>query len=112
MASETMVKDARELRSEEDLDLFLNLFESGTLSKMRWTHAAHVAVAAAYLWRSDPDSALPRMRQSIKRHNEAVGTSNTDSSGYHETLTRFWLGAIDDFLRSQQFTERIHAVVA
>lgn len=31
------------------------------------------------------------MRRGIKRHNAAVGTADTPDSGYHETLTRFWI---------------------
>jgi hypothetical protein len=31
------------------------------------------------------------MRRGIKRHNASVGTADTLDSGYHETLTRFWI---------------------
>lgn len=35
--------------------------------------------------------ALKLVRSKIKAYNLAVGTPNTDSSGYHETLTIFWM---------------------
>jgi hypothetical protein len=31
------------------------------------------------------------LRRRIRAYNEAVGVANTGSSGYHETLTRFFL---------------------
>lgn len=72
---------------------FIDAWERGTLPKAEWTHAAHVAVAACYRVRHG-DAALARTRQGIVRYNTAVGTPNTDASGYHETLTRFWSGMI------------------
>lgn len=72
---------------------FIEAWELGTLPKSAWTHAAHVAVAACYRVRHGR-GALARTREGIRRYNTAVGTPNTDSSGYHETLTRFWSGVI------------------
>ena len=37
------------------------------------------------------EKAVDEMRRGIKRHNAAVGTLDTQDSGYHETLTRFWI---------------------
>jgi hypothetical protein len=45
-----------------------------------------------------PETALERVRTGIIRYNEAVGTANTDSSGYHETLTRLWIGIVEKLL--------------
>ncbi len=33
-------------------------------------------------------------RERIWHHNESVGTANTDSGGYHETITRLYMTAI------------------
>lgn len=68
---------------------FVAAWEAGTLPATHWTHAAHVAVAACYAVRHG-SAALDRTRAGIVRYNVAVGTANSDSSGYHETLTRFW----------------------
>lgn len=68
---------------------FMTSWESGTLPKHEWSHAAHVAVGACYAVRHGA-AALDRTREGILRYNSAVGTANTDASGYHETLTRFW----------------------
>ena len=42
----------------------------------------------------NPETALERTRCGIVRYNEAVGTANTATSGYHETLTRLWAGIL------------------
>lgn len=77
------------LASAEAFQAFVAAWEAGTLPKHEWSHAAHVAVGACYALRHG-DAALDRTRAGILRYNTAVGTANTDTSGYHETLTRFW----------------------
>lgn len=42
------------------------------------------------------------MRSGIVSYNLAVGTENTGDSGYHETLTIFWLTVLNLFLKSQE----------
>jgi hypothetical protein len=73
-----------------------------TLPKPEWTHAAHFAAAIWLLSRPDRD-AMHEMPGLIRAYNEATGVANTDSSGYHETITlaslkaaRAWLHARPD----------------
>ncbi|MGH9387624.1 MAG: hypothetical protein ACRD2N_25470 [Vicinamibacterales bacterium] len=40
------------------------------------------------------EEALSLLRERISRYNESVGTMNTDDSGYHETVTAFYVRAI------------------
>ncbi len=70
-----------------------------SLPKIEWTHAAHFAAAFWLLRRSDAHAArdMPKL---IRAYNVATGVPNTDSSGYHETITqgslraaRAWLAA-------------------
>lgn len=50
-----------------------------------------MAVCAAEAWPGLPLEALAaRMKAGILACNTAVGTANTPTSGYHETLTWFW----------------------
>jgi hypothetical protein len=69
-----------------------------TLPKSAWTHAAHFA---ATIWllscRKDLDAAR-EMPQLIRRYNEATGTVNSDTAGYHETITQASIRAARDFL--------------
>ena len=59
-----------------------------TLPKAEWTHHAHWALAL-WLLRHRPALADPApMRTVISTYNLATGTPNTDSGGYHHTITR------------------------
>lgn len=66
------------------------------LPRPEWTHEAHLA---ATLWLVverpdiDLDAELPAI---IRRYNESVGGRNTDSEGYHHTITLTYLAAIRD----------------
>jgi hypothetical protein len=77
------------LGTRESFEHFVAAWEAGTLPKPNWTHAAHVAVGACYTVRYG-GRAFANIKRGILRYNAAVGTKNTDKSGYHETLTRFW----------------------
>lgn len=97
------------LANPEAIDSFLHGFEQGTLAKSEWTHAAHVAAAAYYLFDSNFDTALPLMRTHISAFNVAVGGANTETSGYHETLTHFWLLIVAELLRQRRPANRLEA---
>lgn len=99
------------LADEAALDAFLQAWRAGRLPKSAWTHAAHVAVCAAEAWGGGTvDEVSSAMRRGIVAYNEAVGTANTATSGYHETLTRFWAGVIVAHLRAAAAPSRIEAV--
>ena len=87
------------LSSRETFEAFVFAWESGTLPKSEWTHAAHVAIGSSYAVRFG-DDAFARTRAGIIRYNESVGTINGDDSGYHETLTRFWSIILTNFVAS------------
>jgi hypothetical protein len=57
-----------------------------SLPKSLWTHAAHFA-AALWLLRCRGADAMIDMPPLIRAYNEATGVPNTDTSGYHETIT-------------------------
>jgi hypothetical protein len=57
-----------------------------SLPKAEWTHAAHFAAAFWLLRRPDVNAARD-MPGFIRAYNEATGTPNTDTGGYHETIT-------------------------
>jgi hypothetical protein len=100
------------LASESALDGFLQAFRDGTLARGEWTHAAHVAVAAAWIY-EEPATALNRLRRDIRRYNEAAGVANTETSGYHETLTRFWVIRIGETMeRGRDRLEAVREAVA
>jgi hypothetical protein len=77
--------------SELELDAFLAAFEAGTLPKEEFTHAGHLTAGACYVHMLDEARAIDHMRFCVRRFNEAVGGKNTDTGGYHETITVFWI---------------------
>ena len=83
----------------DDLDREANRIADGladlTLPKPEWTHRAHVLAATALVRRHGGAEALARLRLAIPRYNEATGTPNTDTGGYHDTLTVFYAWAIE-----------------
>ena len=52
-----------------------------------WTHAAHFAAALWLLRRPAVLRQHGGMEPIIRRYNEAVGVPNTDTRGYHATIT-------------------------
>ena len=73
-------------------------FEACTLPREEWTHPAHLTVALWYASRLPFAEALVTVREGILRLNAAHGVSTTPSTGYHETLTRFYMGLICDYV--------------
>jgi hypothetical protein len=100
------------LDSESSLGEFVRLWESRTLPKSQWTHAAHVTVCSFYTAKFGHSEALRRMREGIPLYNVAVGGQNTEDSGYHETLTCLWANVIQEFLAGSQFPTPFAAVEA
>ena len=86
------------LRSEAALDAFVALWRDGKLPAKDFTHAAHILVGAWHLTHMPYADALAAMREGIPRFNVAAGGANTEDSGYHETLTCFWVKLIAAYL--------------
>ncbi len=92
------------LESEVSLASFIEGFEHGTYPKENWKHEAHVVMAAYYLTLHPVPEATRRIRAGIADYNVAQGGKNTDDSGYHETLTIFWIWIVAGFLASLPHT--------
>ncbi len=71
-----------------------------TLPKAEWTHHAHLRAGLWHLLQHPDDRALALMRERIRAYNESTGGENTDTAGYHETITRCYLRLIRVFLDS------------
>ncbi|HVH48870.1 MAG TPA: hypothetical protein VM760_03185, partial [Sphingomicrobium sp.] len=82
-----------------------------TLPREEWTHEAHLA-ATIYLLTRRPDIALDtELPGIIRRYNESVGGVNSDSEGYHETITRSFLHGARLFLSEANLDEPLHELV-
>ncbi|MBB5060402.1 hypothetical protein HDF16_005138 [Granulicella aggregans] len=59
-----------------------------TLPREKWTHAAHLASAVCALSIYSEEAAFEELARLISVYNEATGFHNTDSSGFHYTITK------------------------
>ncbi len=96
----------------EGLDEFLRAWRAGELPRGAFTHAAHVAVAASLAFDHEPAEAFRRTKEGIIAFNASVGVVSTETSGYHETLTRFWSQVIGELVRGGRFASRLDVVRA
>lgn len=81
-----------------EIENLIAAFNSCTLPRCEWNHAAHLTVALWYLTHYEEIEAVNRIRESIQRYNAAIGIKTTKDSGYHETLTRFWIEIVRCYL--------------
>ena len=80
------------------LDELVAAFRDATLPRAEWTHTAHLRVGAWHVHHHGATAALALLRERITRLNERHGTVNSDTSGYHETITVAYVRLIDAFL--------------
>ena len=82
-----------------------------TLPRDEWTHESHLA-ATTYLLTRRPDIDVDRQLPGIiRRYNESVGGVNSDSEGYHETITRLFLRGVRLFLAESDTGEPLQELV-
>ena len=82
-----------------------------TLPREDWTHEAHLG-ATTYLVVQRPDIDLDRdLPDIIRRYNESVGGVNSDTEGYHETITRSFLCGVRGFVAQPDTGEPLHKLV-
>jgi hypothetical protein len=101
--------------SREAVEAFVARFERGQVSRAEWTHEAHLVAGYWYVSTLGAAPAIEAMRRRIRFHNEAVGTPNTDHSGYHESITRLYIHGIAAGLADQppaSFEEGLRALLA
>jgi len=85
----------------DDIRRLRSGFDDQSLPGAEFTHAAHIAVGATYVCELGAEGALAHLREAIPRYNVSQGGENTDTRGYHETLTRFWVERLAEFLNTQ-----------
>jgi len=95
--------------TEADIERIGRSVQSRTLPKCEWTHAAHFAAAMWVL--THPNLVAERdMPAVIRSYNEATGTRNTDTTGYHETITQASIRAARAFLSKRTDSGRAEAL--
>lgn len=93
-----MPKPLFSFASDDEIASICRRLIDRTLPKPDWTHAAHFA-AALELLAHHPEMDVPReMPPIIRAYNAATGVPNTDTGGYHETITQASIRAARAFL--------------
>jgi hypothetical protein len=101
----------RLFRSDAEIEHLGEGLVARTLERPEWTHEAHLAATTYLLLRRpdiDVDKELPGI---IRRFNESVGGVNSDTEGYHETITRAFLHGVRLFLAEADRREPLHELV-
>jgi hypothetical protein len=102
---------SRLFASDRDVEHIGEGLVARTLPRAEWTHEAHLA-ATTYLLVRRPnvnvDQELPAI---IRRYNRSVGGVNSDSEGYHETITRVFLHGVRLFLEEGGGSDSLHEIV-
>jgi hypothetical protein len=66
-----------------------------TLPKPEWTHEGHILACVSLVRALGAAEALAVLRAAIPTYNEATGVANTPTGGYHDTITVYYVWAID-----------------
>ena len=85
-------------RTSEEIERLVAAFESCILPRGEWNHRAHLTVGLWYLAKHDIVRATNLIRASIQKYNHACGIIKTKDSGYHETITLFYVWLVSKYL--------------
>jgi hypothetical protein len=98
MSAVMVIPETNTFSDFEEIERLITEFEAGTLPRPQWTHHAHLTVACWYLVCYPMSEAIKRIRSGIQLYNHAVGIVTTRESGYHETITLFWVRMVHHYL--------------
>ena len=87
---------------DKEIETLVASFEDASIARGVWKHAEHLVVALYYVNKYDDiEKATKRMRKGLfNLLTEGFKVDLTKEMPYHETLTVFWMRAVDEFSRS------------
>lgn len=88
-------------KTEDEISDIVRRFENGTIRRGEWRHAEHLTVACFYVLHHDFTTASGKMRAGIFNLLRAFEIDLRQEMPYHETLTRFWMQTVSDFINSK-----------
>jgi hypothetical protein len=88
--------------SDDEIKSLIERFENCTVTEKEFGHPEHLTVGLWYALDNDFETATGIVRRGIFKVNEAHAVPNTDTSGYHETLTVFWMRTVWNFLEKHK----------
>jgi hypothetical protein len=98
MSMETPDREFHAFGAENPVIAIVEGFQTRTLPAAAWTHQAHLAVGLWHVRAFGEAVAMEKLRDSIRAYNTASGIPNSDTRGYHETVTRYFVWAAARFL--------------
>ena len=93
-------------KSDDEIRSLVSEFEACSFHPAEFRHHQHLAVVLWYVVNLPFDDARERMKRGIQRLAASYG-----KTGYHETITEFWLRMVRGFLLGGERTESL-AVLA
>jgi hypothetical protein len=96
----------------EGVEAIAARFAAAAIPAVDRTHETHLMIGAWHVARFGPDAALDRLRAGIRALNAAHGTIDSDTRGYHETITRAYVRLIASFIGGRPEGEALDATVA
>jgi hypothetical protein len=82
----------------DEIEHLISAFEACTLPREYWSHHAHLTVGLWYLVRHGKREATELIRRNIRKYNRACGILTTKTSGYHETITLFFIRVVSKYI--------------
>ncbi|HMF43342.1 MAG TPA: hypothetical protein VKQ32_21870 [Polyangia bacterium] len=99
-------------RTRGHIDDLAARFQAAAIPATEWTHETHLIVGLWHVARFGAAAALERLRAGIRALNAAHGTVNSDTRGYHETITGAYVRLLGGFLRGRSADEPLDDAVA
>jgi hypothetical protein len=90
---------------DSEIEELVRAFETCEINPAEFKHYQHLAVALWYVRQSPYEEASEKMRQGIQRLAAAYG-----KTGYHETITLFWLKVVHDFYAAAQTDQALFEI--
>ncbi len=101
--------------TSEQVITLVKTFEKLTLPRGEWTHQAHLIVALWYLTHYPELEATAYIREGIQNYNNVICIKTTKDSGYHETLTIFWIKIVSQYLtkasKNSSFLDLVNGLI-
>jgi GNAT superfamily N-acetyltransferase len=91
---------SEETWTRPQLEGLLAEFLDRTLPAAEWTHHAHLRVGLMLGRRLPPCELHPALRENIAAYNVSTGNRNTDTTGYHDSITGFYAAVLGAFSRA------------
>lgn len=78
--------------SDDEIRELVSAFEACSFHPSEFRHYQHLTVALWYVWHQPHAQAVKKLTEGIRRLAETYG-----KTGYHETITLFWLKMVSSF---------------